>query len=273
MTIPEPHELVDRYEHRAKKRFGQHFLTDFSILNRIADAAGIQAGDRVLEIGPGPGSLTAVLLARGARVTAIEVDEDAALFLQEHLVPHGLELLVGDARKIDLGFVTEGWKAAANLPYNVANEITFALLERPFSKLALMYQKEVADRMCADAGDDAYGSLSVAIRVRAEARRAFVLPPGAFRPPPKVNSAVVTFTPVPGMRIVDADERAGFERVVRGAFSVRRKTLVNGLRTLGLDREQAVAAVEAAGLDPQVRPERVDFDGFVRLARAVAEST
>lgn len=268
--LPAPHELVERYEHAAKKRFGQHFLTDFNILNRMADAADVRAGDHVLEVGPGPGSLTTILMGRGAHVTAVELDRDAADFLEHTLVPQGLTLIRGDARRQDYGDV-QGWKCVANLPYNVANEITFELLELPFSKLALMYQKEVADRICAHAGDDAYGALSVAMQLRAKVYRAFTLPPGAFRPPPKVHSAVAVFEPIPGTRIPDLEERQRFERVVRGAFSVRRKTLVNGLRTLGLTREAAVAAVVAVGLDENIRPERVDFEGFLALTRAIAE--
>ncbi|MEZ4460210.1 MAG: 16S rRNA (adenine(1518)-N(6)/adenine(1519)-N(6))-dimethyltransferase RsmA, partial [bacterium] len=244
--IPAPHELLSRYEHHAKKRFGQHFLSDPSILGRICDVAGIVAGQPVLEIGPGPGGLTSVLMERGAEVTAVELDRDALAFLEQELVPLGLKVVSGDARKLDYAFVDERWRCVANLPYNVANEITFELLEHPFAKLALMYQREVADRICATVGEDGYSALSVAMQLRAKVRRAFVLPPGAFRPPPKVHSAVVVFEPIQGTRIPDVAERKRFERIVRGSFSVRRKMLINGLRTLGLDRDVAVEAVVAA---------------------------
>lgn len=270
--IPAPHELLTRYEHRAKKRFGQHFLSDPSILARIVDAAGVHTGDRVLEIGPGPGGLTSVLMGRGAAVTAVELDRDALAFLEQELVPLGLTLVAGDARRLEYGFVDATWRCVANLPYNVAHEITFELLEHPFTSMALMYQREVADRICAKVGEDAYSALSVAMQMRADVRRAFVLPPGAFRPPPKVYSAVVVFEPIVGTRIPDATERKRFERIVRGAFSVRRKTLINGLRTLGLARDVAVDAILEAGLPEMVRPERVDFDGFLALTRALGDA-
>ncbi len=270
--IPEPNELLSRYEYRAKKRFGQHFLFDPSILNRILDSAQVSLGDYVLEIGPGPGTLTSMLMLRGANVKAIELDRDVVEFLTKELVPHGLTLVQGDARRADYSFVDQTWRCVANLPYNVANEITFSLLEFPFKSLTLMYQKEVADRICANVGDDAYSALTLAMQLRAKVKRVMVLPPGAFRPPPKVHSAVVVFEPIAGTRIPDLIERKRFEKIVRGSFNVRRKTLVNGLRTIGLTREMAVEAVEQAGLDPNVRPERVDFDGFLALTRVLVDA-
>lgn len=273
-----PGELVRRYQHHTKKRFGQHFLVDPNILERIADAAGIEAGDHVLEIGPGCGTLTLVMLERGARVTAIEVDRDLAAFLRENLVPgRPLELVESDVLEADLGEIADSgrapWRCAANLPYNVATEVFFRLADdsERFASMALMFQKEVAERFVAEAGDDDYSVLSLMARLFFDSEIAFTLPGGAFIPPPRVSSAVVRFEPVPGTRIPDLDVRAMFERVVRGAFQKRRKTLPNAMSGIGFPKSQLKDVISAVGLDLRIRPERVEFDEFAELARRLVE--
>lgn len=274
-----PGELVRRYQLQAKKRFGQHFLVDPTILGAVAGAADIAAGDRVLEIGPGPGTLTATMLGLGARVCAVELDRDLAAFLRRELVPdHDLTLIEGDILAQDLhaildvdagGARAEGaWKCAANLPYNVATEVFFRLAQvmDRFSLLALMFQREVALRFVADVGDADYGVLSLMSRLYADAEIAMTLPPGAFRPPPRVHSAVVRFVPVAGTRITDPVLRHDFRQVVRHAFQTRRKTLPNALISTGVSKDRLRAAIDAVPLEQSVRPERVHFDQFVQLA-------
>jgi 16S rRNA (adenine1518-N6/adenine1519-N6)-dimethyltransferase len=273
-NIDTPGELVRRYERRTKKRFGQHFLVDPNILGVIADVAGVKAGDHVLEIGPGCGTLTFKLLERGAKVLAVELDRDLVEFLNEQLVPGSdLEVVAGDVLQQDLRELLdrhEGqWKVAANLPYNVATEIFFRLgdvMDR-IESLALMFQREVANRFVAKAGDDDFGVLSLMARLYADAEIEMTLPPGAFRPPPRVHSAVVRFDPIEGTRIPDEDLRKAFRRVVRQAFQTRRKTLPNALKSTGVEKPRLKEAIAAVGLDLRIRPERVSFEKFVELAR------
>lgn len=271
-----PHDLIKAYQRDAKKRFGQHFLSDPSILERIADAAKVGDGDHVLEIGPGPGTLTSALLARGAHVTAIEIDADAQDFLEEQFGdnPH-FTLVRGDALTVNFYEILEKsptWKCAANLPYNVATPIFFQLTEHNarFEKLALMFQREVALRMVATPEERSdYGVLSLMTQLHHDANIALTLPPGAFFPPPKVHSAVVALTPLENTRIEDPDLRKLFERIIKSAFQKRRKTLPNGLKSLGLEKETLVEAIRSAGVDERARPETLSFDDFVALATAL----
>jgi 16S rRNA (adenine1518-N6/adenine1519-N6)-dimethyltransferase len=271
-----PGDLYRAYGQRAKKRFGQHFLTDHSILSRVADGAGVAPGDHVLEIGPGCGTLTWTLMERGAHVTAVEVDHDAADFLEEALVPEGLKLVRGDFLETELGAIVgdETWKCVANLPYNVATPITMKLLEQggAFARLALMYQKEVAERLTAEPKSSAYGSLTLAVQLLADVEYLFTLAPGAFTPPPKVKSAVVGLTPIAGTRIADDAHRAVFEDAVKGAFLLRRKTLPNALAGAGYDKTLVQDAMQEVGLDARRRPEALSFDDWVSLTGVLART-
>lgn len=273
MTVPSPTELVRAYSAGAKKRFGQHFLSDVSLLDRIVAAAGVCAGAPVLEIGPGPGTLTSRLLSAGARVTAVEIDRDAAGFLRRQLPDSALTLVEADALSVDFAAlgVGAGWCVAANLPYNVGTQILFRLLEHepPFERLAVMLQREVAERIVAEPGTKAYGALTLQIAALARATVAFRVKPGAFTPPPKVDSAVVVLVPWEEPRIPDPVLRARFRDVVSAGFAMRRKTLRNTLAArFGV--EQAERALQTAGIDPQTRAERLGFDEFLCLAAAVA---
>lgn len=273
-----PNDLIRAYQRRAKKRYGQHFLSDPSILERVADAADVAEGDAVLEIGPGPGTLTWALLARGARVRAVEIDGDAVAFLRElYAERDAFALTEGDALEVEFGPILAEfprWKCVSNLPYNVGTPIFFKLTEHAacFDVMALMFQREVAQRMVATPEQRAdYGILSLMTQLHHDAEIAMTLPPGAFSPPPKVHSAVVRLTPVPGTRIPDAAERALFERVIKAAFQQRRKTLPNGLKGAGFAKAVSREAMEQVGIDARARPEVIDFDGFVALTRALRE--
>ena len=279
--IQTPHDLIRAYQHQNKKRFGQHFLSDPSILESIVEAAGIEEGDRVLEIGPGCGTLTWALLKAGARVRAIEIDTQAAAFVREQLgggAEGELTVVQGDALARDLSeeLGEEGpWRCVANLPYNVATPILFALTEHRarFACLVLMFQREVAQRMVATPAQRAdYGVLALMTRLYyAEARIETVLPPGAFYPPPKVHSALVVLEPLPQTRLPDPEQRARFERIVKAGFGQRRKTLPNGLKSAGYDKARAREAMEQLGLDPRARAETLDFETFAELARLLGD--
>ncbi|MEM1348709.1 MAG: 16S rRNA (adenine(1518)-N(6)/adenine(1519)-N(6))-dimethyltransferase RsmA [Myxococcota bacterium] len=278
MTFETPHDLVRAYQAGMKKRFGQHFLSDPSILARIVDIADVTRGDHVLEIGPGCGTLTWEMMQRGAHVHAIEIDPDAAAFLgatfgaDERLTLHHADALTVDLDAV-LGAHDGAWKVVSNLPYNVATPIFFRLSERAerFDALALMYQREVAQRMVARPGGPQYGALALMAALDFEATLEMTLPPGAFFPPPKVHSAVVRYVPIPGGRIPDAAVRARFRQLVRAAFQQRRKTLPNGLKSAGVDKAAARAAMESVGLDVRARAETLSFEQFLGLARALLE--
>lgn len=273
-----PGELLRSFRLRAKKQFGQHFLIDPSILSRIVDYGEIKEGDAVFEIGPGCGTLTLTLLQRGARVRAAEIDRDAIAFLNKTLVPDWpLEVIEGDVLRQDFETLLEEqerpWKIVANLPYNVGTEIFFRLAveDGVWSRMVLMFQKEVARRMTARVGDSNYGVLSLMCELYTDARLVMSLPPGAFVPAPRVHSAVVVFEPVPGTRIPDPGVRSRFERLVKGAFQARRKTFPNAVKGLALDRERVCAVLEDLGLDVRVRPEGISFAQYVKMAERLDE--
>jgi len=265
-SSPHPSVLLRRLEQRARRRFGQNFLVQAGVQERIAALTGAGVDDRVLEIGPGLGGLTRALMARGALVTAVEVDRDLAAFLAEELP--SLTLHQADATKIDLDTVCpgSGWLACANLPYNVATTLVTSLVAdaQRFRRLVLMFQKEVAERIVAEPGTRKRGSLSVWCQLHATARIAMRLPPGAFHPPPKVDSAVVLLEPrpfAPGVPVEHVSE------VVRAGFSQRRKTLENALSSR-FDKSRVrsiVPGVVGAGR----RAETLDNDEWVALAQAL----
>lgn len=277
-----PSELVAAYRKSAKKRFGQHFLTDPRILNAIVDSVHVEEGEDVLEIGPGCGTLTSQLIARGAKVRAIEIDRDAATFLKEQFVQHGeLELIEGDALRVDMKEILETsggkkWKCTANLPYNVGTPIFFELTKHRahFESMALMFQKEVAERMVATPEERKdYGVLSLMTHLYHDARIHMTLPPGAFSPPPKVDSALIVLHPIEASRIPDPTLRKLFTRVVKAAFQQRRKTLSNALKSICQDKELLLSCMEEAGIEAKSRAEVVDFDGFVKLSSALFASS
>ncbi len=268
-----PAELFHGYGRRARKQLGQHFLVDAQILHEIATLADIRPGEWVLEIGPGCGTLTLVLLQRGAKVEAIELDTNATSYLQERLEPHyPLEVREASALDIDLdevlGKTEVPWKVVANLPYNIATKILFRLLEHHggIEEMTLMFQKEVAHRIVAEVGDSDFGRLSLMVAMYADVHLAMTLPPDAFVPAPKVDSAVVQFHLHSQPRIEDEQVRKVFGRIVKAAFQSRRKTLANGLKSLGIDKGVVEEILEALELRPKIRPQRVSFENFAVLA-------
>jgi 16S rRNA (adenine1518-N6/adenine1519-N6)-dimethyltransferase len=260
---------------------GQHFLHDGNILNRIADNAGLKAGDRVLEVGPGPGALTECLAQRAGRVVAVELDEKLMPALEKRMAPFGNVTLVrADILKADLRAIWENefgrnpFKVVANLPYYITSPAIMLFLESglPVTSLTVMVQKEVAERLAAKPGGRAYGAISVAVQYRAEVRRAFDVPAGAFSPPPSVQSSVVHMA-VYGKKPAEAMDEALFRGTVRGCFAMRRKMLRNNLAAAyGMSGEKAAELLEAAGLNPADRAERLGVPEFVRLADELARA-
>jgi 16S rRNA (adenine1518-N6/adenine1519-N6)-dimethyltransferase len=254
-----------------RRRFGQHFLSDPRLLARIADAVGATREDTVLEIGPGPGGLTAALLERAGRVVAIEKDRDLVARLRQQLP--ALQLVEGDALDAD-------WHAlggpdaliAGNIPYNITSPLLDkALLPPRPRRVVFLVQKEVADRVTARPGSDAYGALSVGVQAVATGERLFTVPAGAFTPRPKVDSAVLRLTPL-AVPLVPDVLIGTFRRVVVGLFGFRRKQLLRGLRELtGYSPERAQSVLERVDVGPTLRPEVLDPASFYRLTRALVD--
>jgi 16S rRNA (adenine1518-N6/adenine1519-N6)-dimethyltransferase len=250
--------------HVARKRFGQNFLADPHYLARIADAVAPRPGDIVVEIGPGLGALTAELIARAGRVIAIEIDRDLAARLAERFPPHALELVVGDALAFDFRTLGRNLRVVGNLPYNISSPLLFHLADQAgaLHDLTVMLQKEVVARMTAEPATPEYGRLTVMLQVTFAIERLFTVPPGAFRPPPTVDSAVARLVPL-GSAAPQIADRARFARVVTAAFGQRRKTLRNALSDL-----VSPPAFAAADVDPQRRGETLSVAEFVALADA-----
>lgn len=257
---------------RPRKRFGQHFLSDRRILGRIADALGASKADTVIEIGPGRGALTAELLARAGRVIAVEIDRDLAALSRERWGALGADrfaLVEGDVLEQDLGALAGGrYLLTGNVPYNITTPILFHAMRRPRPERAVyLVQREVAERVIAAAGDEAYGALSVNVQALAHAELLFGVPAKAFDPPPKVESAVLRITPRADP-VVAPEEEEAFRVLVQGAFGLRRKQMRRVLRTLwALDAERANAALGRAGIDPEARPETLGASQFATLLR------
>lgn len=252
--------------HVPRKRFGQHFLHDPWVLSRIVDAIAPQAGDALVEIGPGEGALTRPLLARIPSLTAVEIDRDLAAALVAEFPPERLQVIVADALDYDFSALPTGLRVVGNLPYNVSTPLLFhlAAFADRVRDMHFMLQLEVVDRMAASHSTPAYGRLSVMLQRRFRIQRLFKVAPGAFRPPPKVESAVVRLTPLPAAEVVPLDERL-FGTVVTRAFGARRKTLRNALSSL-IDAE----GLSALGIDPGLRPENVSPADYIRIAIDIA---
>lgn len=273
--LPPLREVIERHGLQAKKALGQNFLLDLNLTGKIARAAGDLAETTVIEVGPGPGGLTRALLFNGARrVVAIERDErclEALADVSAHY-PGRLQVISGDALKTDFATsardASDGGpvKIVANLPYNIGTELLIRWLtvaEWPpfYASMTLMFQREVAERIVASAGSDAYGRLGVLAGWRTEARIAFDVPPQAFTPPPKVTSSVVHLvpreTPLPA-------EVKKLGRVTEAAFGQRRKMLRQSVKSLGGE-----ALLLRAGIDPTRRAETLSVEEFVRLTNSV----
>ncbi len=254
----------------AKKQLGQHFLHERHYIEKIVLAVNPQPGDKLVEIGPGQGAITFPLLKKHGELTVIEYDRDLIFPLTEAARDIGkLEIIHKDVLQVDFTALATGLvperktiKLVGNLPYNLSSPILFHCLEHAaaISDMVFMLQKEVVDRMGAEPGSKVYGRLSVMLQAYCRVQPLFDVPPGAFRPPPKVDSAVVRLVPRPAEQIRVSDPQR-FEAVVRAAFGQRRKTLRNALNGT-CSSEQIVAA----GLRPDARAEQIEVDGFVTLA-------
>jgi 16S rRNA (adenine1518-N6/adenine1519-N6)-dimethyltransferase len=251
----------------AKKSFGQHFLLDLNITRKIARLAEVSAGDHVIEVGPGPGGLTRALLETGARVTAVEKDPRFIPLLEElaAAADGALALRLEDALEADEAAIADGAPAhlVSNLPYNVGTPLLIKWLTGAFrpASMTLMFQKEVAERVVAAPGSEAYGRLAVIAAATAEARLVMDVPARAFTPPPKVASAVVRLVPR-----ADRPEPArldALQKITAAAFGQRRKMLRASLKALGGE-----SLCHAAGVDPAARAETIDLAGFLALADA-----
>jgi len=257
----------------ARKRLGQHFLTDPRILSRIVDALAPTPSDTVVEIGPGRGALTAHLLARAGRVVAIEVDHVLAERLQRaYAEDPRLTVLARDVleTRLDQAAGAPGFLLAGNVPYYVTTPILFQALRAPRPRRTVfLVQREVADRIVAAPGSDGYGALSVNVQALAVPTLAFTVPPGAFIPPPAVESALVQFVPRTDPAVSD-DEQSDYAAFVIAAFGLRRKQMRRVLRTLRqLSAGEADVALASAGVAPDVRPEVLTPEQFAALWRGL----
>jgi len=267
------------------KRFGQNFLVERVHLERAVTAAEVGPEDRILEIGPGVGTLTVELAQRAAKVAAVELDRTLLPVLAEVLAPYGDRVTVtsADALKLDLPVFlreqfgeavgTAGVKVVANIPYNITSPLLVQFLEikPPLRSVTLMVQKEVADRLRARPGTDDYGALSVFVQFYAEVSMVSVVPRGSFFPPPKVDSAIVHLVPRTTPPVAVPSEPIFFS-VSRAAFGQRRKTLSNALTnapSLSFDRPTVDAALGVAGIDGQRRGETLSLEEIAAIARAL----
>ena len=260
---------------RARKRFGQHFLEPAWVA-RLVDSLSPSPDDVFLEIGPGRGALTVPLAGRVRRIVAVEIDRDLAAMLQEQRWPN-VRIEQADFLDVDLQELLrderQPVRVVGNLPYNVSSPILFKLLHaaaggRTFSDATLMLQKEVADRLAAVPGTKAYGTLAIQVALLADVERVLTLPPGAFRPPPKVTSAVVRLRFRPARE--DVGDPATFERLVRGIFLQRRKRLLNALKPVADSFGRTAAdLIAAASVDGTKRPEELTLRDIARLSRAM----
>lgn len=261
--------ILRRFNLHADKKLGQNFLIDEDIVRRIAAAAELAPGEPVLEVGPGIGTLTQALAETGADVTAVELDKRLLPVLEKTLEGYeNVRVINADVLELDVNSAMGGktFKVAANLPYYITTPIIFALLEKklPLERMVIMVQKEVAERITAAPGGKDYGALSVAMQYYTEPEIAFIVPPSSFIPRPSVDSAVVVCKnrTVPPVEI--CDEKLFF-RLVKAAFSLRRKMLSNALKNMGITSQQAQEWLNLAGIDPKRRGETLSLQDFANL--------
>ena len=249
---------------KAKKKFGQHFLTDRHYIERIVNAIAPRPDDVMIEIGPGPGALTAPLIEKLNHLHAVEIDRDLAAALRSRFSAAQFTMHEADVLDFDFAPLGPRFRCVGNLPYNISTPFLFHLAdyEDALIDATFMLQKEVVDRMVAAPDTEAYGRLSVMLQDRFAMKRLFDVPPGAFTPPPKVNSAIVRMVPLPASRQRAKDD-AHFTAIVTAGFGQRRKTLSNTLKPF-----MSAAEIEALGIDPKRRAETLSLAEFLRLADA-----
>jgi len=270
-------EIIQKYNFDFQKKFGQNFLIDSHVLEKIIDAAHITKDDFVLEIGPGIGTMTQYLSEHAREVMAVEIDHNLIPILKETLAGYdNVEVLNEDILKVDIGKIAEEKnqgrpiKVVANLPYYITTPIIMGLFEKnvPMDSLTVMVQKEVAQRMQAGPGTKDYGALSLAVQFYAEPYIVANVPPNCFMPRPKVGSAVIRLTRYKDMPIKVKNEKLMFS-IIRASFNQRRKTLQNGINNssaLHFSKEQVVEALGEMELSPTIRGEALSLEQFARLS-------
>jgi 16S rRNA (adenine1518-N6/adenine1519-N6)-dimethyltransferase len=252
--------------HVPRRRFGQNFLVDPNYIARIVAAVDPKPGDNLVEIGPGLAALTGQLIEHAGSIAAVEIDRDLAARLRERFAPPALRLFEADALEFDFAELGHDLRVVGNLPYNISSPLLFRLADHAaqLRDVHVMLQREVVARMTAAPGTPDYGRLTVMLQVRFAVTRLFTVPAGAFRPVPKVESAIARLVPLGAEGPVIHDFRL-FQRIVAAAFGQRRKTLRNALSSLA-----SVAQLESAGIDAGARGETLDVDAFVRLSNILA---
>lgn len=275
-------EILQKYDFHFQKKYGQNFLIDPHVLEKIVEAAGIRPDDFVLEIGPGIGTMTQYLCEHAGKVMAVEIDRKLMEILEETLSAYDNVTVVNeDILKLDIAKIAEEEnngkpiKVVANLPYYITTPIIMELFESkvPLDSVTVMVQKEVAERMQAEPGTKEYGALSLAVQYYAEAEIVANVPPNCFMPRPNVGSAVIRLTCHKTSPVEVLDERFLF-RVIRASFNQRRKTLQNGLgndASLPINKTQAAEALEEMGLSATIRGETLSLEEFARLSNLLWE--
>ena len=267
--------ILQRFGIHMSKRLGQNFLIDANIVQGIVDAANVQENDRVLEIGPGIGTLTQALAETGAEVTCVELDKRLPEVLAHTLDAYdNVRVIQGDILKVNIPEMMgdKPFKVVANLPYYITTPIIMALLEKqlPITDIVVMVQKEVAERMAAQPGGKTYGALSVAVQYYTVPEIALYVPPRSFMPPPEVDSVVVNckVRQIPAVELIDEKM---FFRVVKAAFGQRRKTLNNALKSMGVDKNIIADVLDKAGIEATRRGETLTMEEFGAIANILAQ--
>ena len=268
--------ILNRFKLRADKKLGQNFLIDENVVHQIVAAAELSEADTVLEVGPGIGTLTQGLAESKARVVGVELDTRLLPVLATTLNGYdNVRVVHGDILKVNImeEVGAPSFKVCANLPYYITTPIIFALLEKrlPMERLVAMVQKEVAERMAAQPGGKEYGALSVAIQYYTEPKIAFIVPPTSFIPAPAVDSAVIVCKRREKPPVEVCDEGLFF-RVVKAAFSLRRKMLSNSLKNIGIKSERVAKWLELAGVDGKRRAETLSLEDFAKLTNSFNEA-
>ena len=268
--------ILNRFKLRADKKLGQNFLINENVVRQIVEAAELSEADTVLEVGPGIGTLTQGLAESKAKVVAVELDTRLLPVLATTLEGYdNVRVVHGDILKVNImdEVGAPEFKVCANLPYYITTPIIFALLEKrlPMERLVAMVQKEVAERMAAQPGGKEYGALSVAIQYYTEPEIAFIVPPTSFIPAPAVDSAVIVCKRRSKPPVEVCDEGLFF-RVVKAAFSLRRKMLSNSLKNMGINSEQVAKWLELAGVDGKRRAETLSLEDFAKLTNSFKEA-
>ena len=275
-------EVIQKYGFAFQKKFGQNFLIDPHVLEKIIASAGVTKDDMVLEIGPGIGTMTQYLAESAGRVVAVEIDNNLIPILQETLKDYdNVTVIHNDILKVDIAELAEKYnggrpiKVVANLPYYITTPIIMGLFEShvPIDNITVMVQKEVADRLQEGPGSKNYGALSLAVQYYAEPYIVANVPPNCFIPRPSVGSAVIRLTRHKDAPVQTKDEQMMF-RLIRASFNQRRKTLQNGLNNasdLHFTKEQIASAIESMGLPPAVRGETLTLEQFAKLTDLLVE--